>query len=394
MVEMMEEVMDLVYEHLAPAEIDAHYEEIVHLPDVLMAHADDTLEGITIGKLVSGNGIDLRKHGEPEPKLLIATKFRIVLPRVSTWGVRGTLNAPYSEIVAVNYSDGRLKIRKIGEDSEFELCAEKSPEHFLNTLHQRVFVRYNEIMKKVMSVALKQLSPMNIDYYHKEIMYIPEVLMSRDGIETLEGVIMVSRAYHSLLIATDLRLIDVVEENEKAKVSWDVLYSEIEAVHYSHYSPTHHGRHDRFHPGSLEVRKKKGWIKTTRFILIKYKSSNPLEFLDVLRRYIPVFVDGSPFAGLSNKIELADDTMVSDDTVMARQFADFLRDKLDIHDAVLEQDTSAADEQPKEEQQSSPPVVQSDVSVADELRKFAELRDLGIITDEEFEAQKAKLLKM
>ena len=487
MAEMMEDVMDLVYEHLSPAEIDAHYEEIVHLPDVLMAREDDTLEGITIGRLVSGNGIDLRKHGiEPEPKLLIATKFRVVLPRISTWGVRGILNAPYSEIVTVNYTNGRLKVRKIGEDTEFELCSEKSPKHFLNALHQRVSVRYNEIMKKVMSVALKQLSSSDITDRRKEIMYLPEVLMSRDAIETLEGMLRIFSSQWSewgLLIATDIRLMEVIVQDEKAKVSWDVLYSEIETVNY------YHDDHGIIRYGRLEVRKKKGWTKTTSFTLPRLKSNNPSEFLDVLRRHIPVFVDGSPLAEFSNKAIVIDralwnmsiletgslsrkdlfntlcdvlredelpEAIVSgsyhngrgilvatdrrivfvnnglvgihlyledissiDETPqgpsldnisiyacgsneridyvnknMARRFADFLRNKLDIHDAVLEQDTSAADEQPKEEQQNSPPVVQSNVSVADELRKFAELRDLGIITDEEFEAQKAKLLGM
>ena len=527
MAEMMEEVMDVVYEHLSPAEIDAYHKEIVHLPDVLMAREDDTLEGITIGKL-------LLSGTEPEQGLLIATNFRIVLLRVNLWGVGEGWNASYSGIMPVNYSDGLLKIRRIGAEksSEFELCAEKSPEHFLNILHQRVSVRYDDIMKKVMSVVHEQLAPSEIDAHHEEIMYLPEVLMSRDGIETLEGVIItVARASFSslaLLIATDIRLIEVSVQDKKAKVSWDALYSEIETVDYSH------GHVNYFH-GTLKIRKKKGWIKTNQFSLRSEKSSKSSEFLNTLRRHISIPVDESPLAKLANEIELADDTTLEDDVVsdkavaiaralrslsiaetrsltrdevkelpnilsedelpeaiisgtyhdsnvilvatnrrlifvdeyidivkefyfedissigthqgwmlgsiyirprylddkvdkliamdrdnpamrglvrsllldnwgvvnidniskeMVKPFADFLSSKLDIHDAVLEQDKSAADEQPKEEQQNSPPVVQSDVSVADELRKFAELRDLGIITDEEFEAQKAKLLGM
>lgn len=346
--------------------------------------------------------------------------------------------------------------------------------------------------------------------------------MSRDGIETLEGVIILARA---LLIATDIRLIEVSVQYKKAKASWDVLYSEIETVNYSH------GLVNYFN-GTLKIRKKKGWIKTSQFSFRSEKSSKSSEFLTILRRHISILVDESVLAKLANEIELADDTMTSDDAVasdkavaiaralrslsiaetrsitrdevkglpnilsedelpeaivsgtyhdsnvvlvatdrrlifvdeyldivkglyfedissiathqgwmlgsiyiypryldrlvsmdrdnpamrslvrplilndwgivridnisndMVSPFADFISNKLDIHDAVLEQDASAADEQPKEERQNSPPVVQSDVSVADELRKFAELRDLGIITDEEFEAQKTKLLKM
>lgn len=161
MAEMMEEVMDLVYEHLSPAEIDAHHEEIVRLPDVLMAHEDDTLEGITIGKLVI-------KDVEPKPELLIATKFRVVLLRIRIWGAPEAWNALYSEIMPVNYSDGLLEIRRIGAEMayEFELCAEKSPEHFLSILHQRVSVRYDNIMKKVMSVVHDQLAPSEIEAHH------------------------------------------------------------------------------------------------------------------------------------------------------------------------------------------------------------------------------------
>ena len=35
---------------------------------------------------------------------------------------------------------------------------------------------------------------------------------------------------------------------------------------------------------------------------------------------------------------------------------------------------------------------QSNISVADELKKFKELLDMGVISQEEFDAQKAKLL--
>lgn len=50
-----------------------------------------------------------------------------------------------------------------------------------------------------------------------------------------------------------------------------------------------------------------------------------------------------------------------------------------------------------EETVDSPPVattiIQSDISVADELMKLAELKEKGILSDEEFEQQKAKLLE-
>ncbi|MBQ4601415.1 MAG: SHOCT domain-containing protein [Clostridia bacterium] len=46
-----------------------------------------------------------------------------------------------------------------------------------------------------------------------------------------------------------------------------------------------------------------------------------------------------------------------------------------------------------EEEQSSVPAA-GNASVADELKKFKELLDLGIITEEEFNTQKAKLLGM
>lgn len=42
--------------------------------------------------------------------------------------------------------------------------------------------------------------------------------------------------------------------------------------------------------------------------------------------------------------------------------------------------------------QATPPSPASQVSVADELTKLAALRDAGVISDEEFAAQKAKLL--
>ena len=46
-------------------------------------------------------------------------------------------------------------------------------------------------------------------------------------------------------------------------------------------------------------------------------------------------------------------------------------------------------------QDIEPPAVETkaEVSIADELKKFAELRDSGVLTEEEFEKQKAKLLE-
>jgi hypothetical protein len=41
----------------------------------------------------------------------------------------------------------------------------------------------------------------------------------------------------------------------------------------------------------------------------------------------------------------------------------------------------------------SPSVVQQPLSVADEIRKLAALKEEGMITDEEFAAQRAKLLE-
>ena len=38
--------------------------------------------------------------------------------------------------------------------------------------------------------------------------------------------------------------------------------------------------------------------------------------------------------------------------------------------------------------------VQSNISDADELKKYAELRDQGIITEDEFQAKKKKLLDL
>jgi hypothetical protein len=43
-------------------------------------------------------------------------------------------------------------------------------------------------------------------------------------------------------------------------------------------------------------------------------------------------------------------------------------------------------------EQSRQPVAPSPISVADELTKLVTLRDSGILTSEEYEAQKAKLL--
>lgn len=43
--------------------------------------------------------------------------------------------------------------------------------------------------------------------------------------------------------------------------------------------------------------------------------------------------------------------------------------------------------------EAAAPTTGAAVSVADEIRKLVELRDMGALTDEEFEAQKAKLLE-
>ena len=49
-------------------------------------------------------------------------------------------------------------------------------------------------------------------------------------------------------------------------------------------------------------------------------------------------------------------------------------------------------ESPPAPPESPPPVAQEQIDVVEELKRYAELRDQGILTDEEFAAQKAKLL--
>lgn len=51
----------------------------------------------------------------------------------------------------------------------------------------------------------------------------------------------------------------------------------------------------------------------------------------------------------------------------------------------------AADEQPEQEAVAPAPAAEP-VDVADQLQKLAQLRDQGVLTDEEFATQKAKLL--
>ena len=79
-------------------------------------------------------------------------------------------------------------------------------------------------------------------------------------------------------------------------------------------------------------------------------------------------------SGNKEKFEYADKELL-------RGFADFLRAKL----STQKSQSSPAAPSPVE----NPSLT---ISVADELEKLAGLRDRGIITDEEFSAQKAKLL--
>ncbi len=79
-------------------------------------------------------------------------------------------------------------------------------------------------------------------------------------------------------------------------------------------------------------------------------------------------------SGNKEKFEYADKGLL-------RGFADFLRAKISTKNSQSSPATSGAVENPS-----------LTISVADELEKLAGLRDRGIITDEEFSAQKAKLL--
>ena len=67
-----------------------------------------------------------------------------------------------------------------------------------------------------------------------------------------------------------------------------------------------------------------------------------------------------------------------------RQFSDFLRNRVSLVN------NKSQESQPPTLVASSPAPV---VSVADELKKFAELRDLGVVSEEEFNAQKSRLLQ-
>ena len=67
-----------------------------------------------------------------------------------------------------------------------------------------------------------------------------------------------------------------------------------------------------------------------------------------------------------------------------RQFSDFLRNRVSLVN------NKSQESQPPTLVAASPAPV---VSVADELKKFAELRDLGVVSEEEFNAQKSACCK-
>ena len=334
---MMENIMEMVYEHLSPAEIDAYHKEIVCLPDVLLTYEDDTLEGITVAREKSG------KQG-----LLIATSIRIAYVQ-SFWRYASEIwDALYIEIEAANYCDGWLNFKKDRgwkKTLKVELCSEKPSEQFIfiNVLRQQIpwFVdayQPDELSREVELAGDNMVSEEKafaIDHALRSLSIVEATDLSRGEIKELPNILwedelpeaIISGTYHNgegLLVATDRRLI-FIDKGLIGLTVEDFYFEDISSIE------TH-----------------QGWM---------------LGSLNIYAR--------------GNKERI--DNVYKD---VVRPFADFLRNKLAIA------------KQLKQEQQNSPVVVQSNVSVADELKKFAELRDLGVITDEEFEAQKSKLLGM
>jgi membrane protease subunit (stomatin/prohibitin family) len=60
--------------------------------------------------------------------------------------------------------------------------------------------------------------------------------------------------------------------------------------------------------------------------------------------------------------------------------------------ARAQQDQAQQDQAQQDQAQAPAAPVADQVDVVDQLKRFAELRDQGILTEEEFAAQKAKLL--
>ena len=153
----------------------------------------------------------------------------------------------------------------------------------------------------VMSLIHKQLPPVAMETHEKEIFFLPEAIED----DVLEGIIVAARqmpfAKNGLLIATNNRIVLVDVRFGNVAVGWKKSYDELDVVTYS--------------ARQLHVKSKKGLFKEEIFELSAEMPGN--YFLDILRRRISILVEVPQPAKLSNKVELTDDNVISEEKASA-----------------------------------------------------------------------------
>ena len=330
----MEASMDIVFDSLSETELEEMESLVNFLPDLL---EDSELVGVTPASL-SGAGTGL-----------LVTSGNHIWYITKGWGstVAKSWDADFNKITAAHWSAGKLKLNKQGVFSlspEFELVGRKSPDPFLNALAELTPLTHA-------SASPAKLSN-NVDW--RDVVSVPE--------EKLDAI---DRALKSLSVF-DANALSKGEIKELPNVLWE---DELPVAVITGF----------YHGGNAIL------VTTDRRLIFIDKGLIGLTVEDIYFEDISSIeshqgiVSGSlTIYARGNKESI---THVEKDSV--RPFSDLLRNEL----AKAKQ--MKVDMLTQTQQAAQTPTRADNI---DALFKLAELHKMGVLTDEEFADQKAKLL--
>ena len=346
MVDSIEEAMNLVYEWLSDQEVNESERALAGLPEAI---AEDRFLAISVCKM-----------GGSVKGLLVVTSRRMVFINVP-WmskSVRESWKSSWDEVESVEHSDGKLTINKMRGFVKKQYFTVRSEDHIQRLLG--IIREFAPILEKQGSVQ-------------EEGDESEEVVVSDTGVDkpkapatdTVNGKsekeFAIEKSIQKLSIL-DTRCLSKGEIKELPAILWeDELPSAMVSGRY------HNGYGVLVATDRRLIFIDKGLVGLTIEDFYFEDISSVETHEGWLTGHIRIFARG-------NK-EIIEDIRKD----LVRSLADWIRNKLATKKNLMEPDMVT-------------PSVQSSVSVADELAKFADLHKSGILTDEEFKEQKNRLL--
>ena len=326
-----EEITAVVHEQLSTEEIETYEKQIIELPVFLK---EEALEAVAGGNIPGIGKV-----------LVILTTGRILCLYQTGGFIHSYSDSSFDDIDTMTYEGERLTVRKkkgLLKITHIDLSTKTSTDSFLNIMRQRFPVLVDEGQPAKLSNKV-QLTDQN--------------LVSSEKSSAID------RALRTLTIM-DARFLSRGEIKELPRILWE---DELPEAVVS----------GRYHDGNgLLVATDRRLIFVDKGLVGLTVEDFYFEDISSIESHIGWMMGNVNIYARGNKENIED---VPKD--MIRPFSDFLRNRLALAKQ-LKDPLPASHEQP----------TSSSVSVADELIKFTELLKDGILTEEEFNVQKRRLL--